>query len=190
MKKTLIALALSTAMLGGCVSTEPTDYSALGNEIAQQKYTNSVISDLEKIRLPINETFGSAKEIYDTYMAKVEQSPAYSNYMKATEGKSTEEIQEIHDNLTEEDRKSIATFEEANSGILMEIGELTVKLYAYVELIGNFNATAAIAQVGFSDMGQEKDNVSYTYDQIDYLSSTIGHIYKLSDVDSANRRMQ
>ena len=191
MKKTLIALALSTAILGGCVSTssEPEDYSVVGNEISQLEYQVSSIIELEKLRMPIEDTFSAAKEIYDTYMAKVEQSPAYNNYVTATQGKDEDEIKAIRAALTEEDLKSIAAFEEANSDILLEVGKLALKLYAYSELFNSFSATAAISQLDFSKMGQEKDNLAYTVDQLDYLMGTIGHIYTLSNIDDANKRM-
>jgi hypothetical protein len=38
-------------------------------------------------------------------------------------------------------------------------------------------------------MGEEKDGLSYTADQLDYLMGTIGHIYKLSRIDDANKNM-
>ncbi len=191
MKKTLIALALSTAILGGCVSTssEPEDYSVVGNEISQIAYQHSSITDLEKLRMPINETFNAAKEIYDTYMAKVEQSPTYHNYLQATQGKDEDEIKAIRAKLTKEDLKSIAAFENANSDIILEIGALTLKLYVINEAFTSFNAMSSISQLDFSKMGQEKDNLSYTADQLDYLMGTIGHIYTLSNIDDANKRM-
>jgi phosphomevalonate kinase len=189
MKKTLIALALSTAILGGCVSTTVDDYKLTGETIQQQGYQHSKIVELEKLRMPINETFEASKEIYDTYMTKVEQSPAYHNYMTATQGKSDDEITAIRQQLTAEDKKTIADFEEANSDILKEIGELALKIVAMNKMFGGFNATAAIMQVSFTEMGHEKDVLSYTIDQLDYLSGTIGHIYQLSSIDDANRNM-
>jgi hypothetical protein len=191
MKKTLIALALSTVILGGCVSTsnEVTDYAVVGNEIAEQAYQASSITELEKLRMPIKDTFSAAKGIYGTYMAKVEQSPAYHNYLTATQGKSEDEIKAIRADLKPEDLKSIAAFEEANTDILLEVGELALKLYAYSELFSSFNAVAAITQLEFSKMSQEQDNLDYTVNQLDYLMETIGHIYKLSNIDDANKRM-
>ncbi|MFT7005637.1 MAG: hypothetical protein ACJAXJ_000136 [Colwellia sp.] len=190
MKKTLIALTLSTVLLGGCVSTgEKVDYANVGNEIAGQKYQASAITDLEKIRMPIEATFTAAQGIYNSYMAKVEQSPAYNNYLQATAGKDEDEIKAIRAKLTEEDLKSIADFEESNSNIISEMMELAVKLYAMNETFLGFNAMGAIMQVDFNKMGEEKDGLSYTVDQLDYLMGTIGHIYKLSSIDNANKNM-
>lgn len=190
MKKTLIALTLSTVLLGGCVSTgEEVDYANVGNEIAEQKYQASAITDLEKIRMPVEATFTAAQGIYNSYMAKVAQSPAYNNYVQATAGKDEDEIKAIRAKLTEEDLKSIADFEESNSKIISEIMELAVKLYAINEMFLDFNAMGAIMQVDFNKMGEEKDGLSYTVDQLDYLMGTIGHIYKLSRIDDANKNM-
>lgn len=196
MKKNILTIALSVALLGGCVTTDtsdevqqPTNFVEVGDTIVSSGYQASHILELEKVRLPINETFVASKSIYDTYMAKVETSPAYYNYVTATQGKSDEEIIAIRNQLSAADLKTISEFEAANMDMLKDIMDLAIKLYAMNEAFTSISPTQMIMQAKWDEMSYEQDALSYTTDQISYLMDTVGHLYQLAKIDNANMLM-
>lgn len=189
MKKSLLALMVASSMLVGCASTSDVDHKVLGNELSQVEYVAIPVVEIEKIRTPIHTIFQSSKVVYETYMEKAEANRDYHQFMSVTKGKSEEEIKAIYADLSPEGKKNVDAFADANEDITKEIVSLGTDLFMQQELFSALSHKSMLASSGMSifDIPSALSAVGDTYNEIDYLMGTVGHVYKLSATMEALR---
>jgi len=188
MKKSLLALVVATSILGGCASTSSdTDYKDLGNKLGEVEYVTVPVASIEQVRAPIHTIFSSSKVIFETYMKKAESNKDYNTFMAMTRDKSDEEIVDMYEALTPEAKSNINDFQNSNTEITSEVVNLGTNLFAQQEIFSQLDHKSLFVGSGMSmfDIPSALDAVGNTYNEIDYLMGTVGHIYKLSSVMDA-----
>ncbi len=191
MKKNLLALVVATSILGGCASTSSdTDYKDLGNKLSEVEYVVLPVVSIEQIRTPIHTIFSSSKIVFETYMTKAEGNKDYHTFLALTRNKSDEEIKAIYAEQSQEAKSNIKAFENSNEDITEEIVSLVADLFSQQELFSQLSHKSLFVSSGMSmfEIPSALDAIVDTYNEIDYLMGTVGHIYKLSSVmDSMNK---
>lgn len=183
MKKTLLAITLSTALLSGCMTTQSSDFVEQGNQLSNIEYAATPSPALESIRMPVHSLFTAGKGIYDTYLAKAQNNKDFQTFLKFSEGKSEEEITAHFNSLPTESQKNITDFDNANGEITKKLinlgGELLVQQTAFASV--DYKNLLKEAGVSFLKMPNAIGAITDTTNELSYLSGTIGQVTKISN---------
>lgn len=184
MKRSLLAAALAVSFISGCVSTSaPTfdDLKSTGSELASTEYKASSVSDVEKIRQIVNRTFIAAKPVYENYVDTLLAESDVSNYVSAVRNaESEEEAAKLYESLTPEQKQKVDRVinSEQMKEIFLSLGKLALETNQITDVFGSMDKTSFLTELDFSNLVTEKDNLSFTMSQLDYLNDTIASAYK------------
>ena len=187
MKKSLLAIALTAALLGGCASTDGSNYMAEGDEVSKVEYVVTPITALEKVRMPIRSLFDAGKGIYDDYMTKALSNKDYHTFLKMTEGQSEEELKNTFNSLPPESQKNITDFDSANGEITGKLIGLGLELAGQKELFASLDPKSMLMEAGvnFMELPAALGAIKNTYNELDYLTGTISQVKIVSDTLTA-----
>ncbi|WP_135442046.1 hypothetical protein [Vibrio tasmaniensis] len=199
LKKSLIALIMSSAVLAGCSSmgsedsVTPAALAAEYSDVASQDVKLSQISQLSQVAATTNSLFEESYPIYQDYAAHVENSngigAAHSAavamletdeerqaYIADLKANNADEYQQYQDFINDEQMMSIYG----------RVGKAALNAVAQSTLIAKLDTGSLIADsgLGLMDMGREKDVVSLMLDQMSVMNKTIG---ALNDEYEANK---
>lgn len=196
MKKTIIATSLAVALLSGCISTgkAPThaELQEQGRELSvaskKGEYSPTLIQEIEIARVSVNSVFLVAHPAYDRYVDTVISQPVVSQYMGAlAKLEEEEEKQQLWDSLKDKDKAAITAFLESS-----QTEEAMKALVEVVPMIADaslmfmaLDTTTLLQQVDWKDLMSEKDRLTHTTDQLDYMAVTAVKAYEVHNQASA-----
>lgn len=183
MKKTLLAITLSTALLSGCMTTEGSSFKEQGEQYSNVEYVVTPSPALESIRMPVRSLFDAGKGIYDTYLARAQGNKDFQTFLSASEGKSEDEIKALFNSLPAASQKNITKFESANGDITKKLVGLGAQLLTQQAAFANVNYKNLLVEAGvsFLKMPNAMGAIKDTTNELSYLSGTIGQVKKISD---------
>ncbi|KLV07066.1 hypothetical protein ABT56_05755 [Photobacterium aquae] len=190
MKKTLLAVALVASLGSGCSMLNKSDtvnYDALRKDGAElmtkanaEGYQPSNVKQLEVVRFTVNTAFLAAKPTYERYIDELKSTPVLGNYFAATEAVETEEEKRaIYDALPADQKKVVDNFMKSSMSeeMMSGLGEAAKVALENSSHFLALDSTDMLSGIDFTQLLTEKENVSFTIDQISYLNATVISAY-------------
>lgn len=189
MKKTLLAAIIAASMVSGCSmlgATEqtPAQLNAKSQELAAQEYTESSIQPVEQVRMAVNSLFKESTPIYADYTKHVDTNKVGGQVSSALMMKETDEerdafLADLKANKTDDYNAYIAFINDKYMDSIykraLKVGaEIAVQTMAFSEI----DQTSLLGQIDFSELGNEKDKLVLTADQVMMLNDTVYSLYQ------------
>ncbi len=171
------------SMLGATEQT-PAQLNAKSQELAAQEYTESSIQPVEQVRMAVNSLFKESTPIYADYTKHVDTNKVGGQVSSALMMKETDEerdafLADLKANKTDDYNAYIAFINDKYMDSIykraLKVGaEIAVQTMAFSEL----NQTSLLSQIDFSELGNEKDKLVLTADQVMMLNDTVYSLYQ------------